>query len=235
MTIVMYERVGFEGRRPSPFSWRIRYALTHKGVDVEYRPVRFADVETIRRLSGQDFVPIIVDGSHTIHDSWRIATYLDDRFPNKPPLFGDEAARSTARFVNLWSETALGPAIRRLIYPDFIWCLAPEDHAYFRSSREKAFGQTLEEACADRPRWQAEFDAACMPLERLFSEQPFIAGREPRYADYLVFSVFQWARLGSPRDVLSPGTALAEWRARMVSLFDGLADKFPAHPAANSR
>jgi len=50
MTIVMYELVGFEGRRPSPFSWRIRYALTHKGVDVDYRPVRFADVDTITRM-----------------------------------------------------------------------------------------------------------------------------------------------------------------------------------------
>ena len=59
MPIIMYERVGFEGRRPSPFSWRIRYALTHKGVEVDYRPVRFADVEIIKQLSGQHFVPII--------------------------------------------------------------------------------------------------------------------------------------------------------------------------------
>ena len=229
MTIVMYERVGFEGRRPSPFSWRIRYALTHKGVDVEYRPVRFADVDTIKQLSGQHFVPIIVDGSKVVHDSWHIASYLEDRFPTQPPLFGDEVARRTTRFVNLWSYV-LGPALQRLIYPDFIWCLAPEDREYFRSSREKALGQSLEEASADRPRWQAEFDAACRPLERLFAEQPFIAGPEPRYSDYLVFSVFQWARLGSPRDVVAPGTALAEWRSRMIKLFDGLADKFPGYP-----
>jgi len=45
-----------------------------------------------------------------------------------------------------------------------------------------------------------------------------------------VFSVFQWARLGSPRDVVAPGTALAEWRSRMIKLFDGLADKFPGYP-----
>ena len=120
-------------------------------------------------------MPIIVDGSKVVHDSWQIASYLEDRFANQPPLFGDDVARHTTRFVNLWSY-ALGPALQRLIYADFIWCLAPEDREYFRSSREKTLGQSLEEACADRPRWQAKFDTACLPLERLFAEQPFIAG-----------------------------------------------------------
>jgi glutathione S-transferase len=235
MTIIMYERVGFEGRRPSPFSWRIRYALAHKGVDVEYRPVRFADVETIRRLSGQHFVPIIVDGATVVHDSWRIAAHLEDRFPDRPALFGDPAARATARFVNHWSDTVLAPPLRHLIYADFVWCLAPEDRPYFRSSREKILGQTLEAACSDRPRRQADFDAAGLPLERLLAEQPFIAGAEPRYADYVVFSVFQWARLGSPQDVLKPGTALADWRARMVALFGGVADMFAGCPALADR
>jgi glutathione S-transferase len=85
----MYERIGFEGRRPSPFSWRIRYALTHKGADVEYLPTRFADVGTIEKLSGQKLVPIIVDGSRVIHDSWNIARFLEERYPDKPTLFGE--------------------------------------------------------------------------------------------------------------------------------------------------
>jgi hypothetical protein len=45
-----------------------------------------------------------------------------------------------------------------------------------------------------------------------------------------VFSVFQWARLGSPHDVVKPETALDRWRSRMIGLFDGLADKFPPYP-----
>ena len=76
MSLVMYERVGHDGRRPSPFSWRIRYALAHKGVSVEFRLARFADVETIRGLSGQHIVPILCDGDRVIHDSWNIACYL---------------------------------------------------------------------------------------------------------------------------------------------------------------
>ena len=136
MTLIMYERVGLQGRRPSPFSWRIRYALAHKGVPTEYRGVRFADVETIQALSGQDKVPILMDGGRIIHDSWNIAVHLETRFPDHPSLFGGEVGRGLARYVNLWSDTTLGPAIRRLISADFIYCLAPEDRAYFRRSRE---------------------------------------------------------------------------------------------------
>jgi len=43
MSLIMYERIGHDGRRPSPFSWRIRYALAHKGIEPEFRQVRFAD------------------------------------------------------------------------------------------------------------------------------------------------------------------------------------------------
>jgi glutathione S-transferase len=230
MALVMYERVGIEQRRPSPFSWRIRYALTHKGLDVEYRPTRFADVATIKRLSGQHLVPIIIDGTTVVHDSWRIATYLEERFPDRPALFGDNEARAAARFINLWSDTLL-LTLRRLIYANFLWCLAPEDRAYFRQSREKELGQTLEAACADRPQWQARFATVCRPLERLLSEQDFIAGTQPRYTDYIVFSVFQWARLGSPHEVVRPETALHRWRSRMIALFEGLGDRFPPYPA----
>src|SRR3984885_701250 len=83
MSPIMYERIGHEGRRPSPFSWRIRYAFAHKGIEPEFRHVRFADVETIRALSGQHFVPIVTDGDTVIHDSWNIACYLEYRFPDR--------------------------------------------------------------------------------------------------------------------------------------------------------
>jgi hypothetical protein len=36
--------------------------LMHKGLEVDCRPARFADVQTIERISGQHLAPIIVDG-----------------------------------------------------------------------------------------------------------------------------------------------------------------------------
>ena len=230
MSLVMYERIGHEDRRPSPFSWRIRYALAHKGVPVEFRHVRFADVETIRALSGQHFVPIVVDGDRVVHDSWNIACYLEDRFPDLPPLFGGSSGRGLARVINHWSDISLGVAIRRLIAADFILCLDAGDRDYYRSSREAAFGCTLEEYCADRPRWLAAFEAIVAPLERTLTEQPYFTGAAAGYADYILFSVFQYARLGSPDEFLREGTALRRWRDGLVQAFDGLGDRYPGYP-----
>jgi glutathione S-transferase len=226
----MYERIGHEERRPSPFSWRIHYALAHKQIDVEFRQVRFADVETIRALSGQDKVPIVMDGDRVVHDSWNIALHLETRFPDHPSLFGGDVGRGLTRHINFWSDVTLGTAIRRLIAADFIYCLAPEDRAYYRQSREAQFGCTLEAYCADRDRWLGEFAATIAPLQQTLSEQPYLAGAEPAYADYVVFSVFQYARLGSPHELLPTGAAVRRWFDAIVARFDRLGDRYPAYP-----
>jgi glutathione S-transferase len=237
MALIFHERVGLEGRRISPFSWRIRYALAHKGLDPEVVPTRFADVDRIRALSGQHFVPIIEDDGQVVHDSWAIACHLEDRCPQKPPLFGGAIGRGATRLVNLWSDHTLAPALRCQIYADFIWCIDPDDRAHFRSTREAALGKTLEEYSADRDRMLPAFHDAAAPLERTLSEQRFLAGDAPAYVDYIVFSVFQWARIGSPRDVLADPTklnAVRAWRSRMIALHDNLSDRFAGYPTTRS-
>ena len=230
MALIFYERVGHEGRRPSPFSWRIRYALAHKGIAFNVHPVRFADVDSIRALSGQHLTPIIRDGDRVVHETWDIACYLEDRFPERPSLFGGATGRGMARLVNHWSDTQLNPPLRRVISADFPAVLDAADRAYFRTTRERDFGMTLEAACADPAVKLAAFQAAAAPLERTLAGQPYVCGLQPAYADYLVFSVFQMARLGSPKEVVPPGSAIADWRARMIGLFDNLGDRFPGYP-----
>ncbi len=237
MSLIFHERVGLDGRRISPFSWRIRYALAHKGLGTEVVPTRFADVDRIRALSGQDMVPIIQHDGQVVHDSWAIACHLEEHFPDRPTLFGGTIGSGTARLVNHWVDTALALSVRRLIAPDFVWCLEPEDRAYYRRSREARFGTTLEQYGADRDRLLPDFIAACAPLESTLSEQAFLAGAAPAYVDYAAFSVFQWARVGSPRDLLADPDALPAvraWRARMVALHDGLGDRFALYPAERS-
>lgn len=230
MGLTFYERVGFEGRRPSPFSWRIRYALAHKGVQFDVHPVRFADVETIRRLSGQHFTPIIDDDGQVINETWDIANYLEERYPDRPSLFGGAVGKGVARLINEWSGSQLGAPLRRVIYADFPAVLDPGDRAYFRSTREHDLGMSLEAACADPASKLAAFQSACTPLERTLSAQPYLCGSGPAYADYIVFSLFQMARLGCPKEVVASGSALAEWRRRMIALYDNLGDLFPSYP-----
>ena len=69
-------------------------------------------------------------------------------------------------------------------------------------------------------------------LETTLSEQPYVAGAAPGYADYIVFSVLQYARLGCPEEFLGEGTALRRWRDGLVRAFDGLGDRYPGYPAA---
>jgi glutathione S-transferase len=177
MTLVFHERVGLDGRRISPFSWRIRYALAHKGLDPDVVPMRFADVARIRALSGQDLVPIIQHDGRVVHDSWSIACYLEDRFPDRPSLFGGAIGRGTARMVNMWSDTVLGRAMRPQIYADFIRCIDPGDRDYFRRSRETQLGTSLEQFSANRDVSMPALIEACSPLERTLSEQPLLPAR----------------------------------------------------------
>jgi glutathione S-transferase len=234
MNLIVYERVGHEGCRLSPFSWRIRYALAHKELKVEYRPTRFSDVETVKKLSGQKFVPILVDGQTVVHDSWNIVTYLEERFPDRPSLFEGSSSRAVTRLLNHWVDTTLHPPLRMLVFPDFIQCLCPEDRDYFVRSRETEFGMTVEQVRREGARWRKEFEAACLPLERLLGEQEFIGGHFPRYADYIVLSIFLQA-LCSAKDVLRPDSPIALWRSRMVGLFDGFREILPGNPAQPER
>jgi glutathione S-transferase len=81
MTLRMYDLAGAEPeRRFSPYCWRIRLALAHKKLAVETIPWRFTEKAEIA-ASGQIFVPVLVDGDRWIADSWTIANYLEDTFP----------------------------------------------------------------------------------------------------------------------------------------------------------
>jgi glutathione S-transferase len=223
------------GCRPSPYSWRIRYALAHKELDVEYRPMRFSDVETVQRLSGQRLVPILVDSQTVVHDSWKIATYLEDRFPDRPSLFGGATSRAVTRLLNHWADTTIRSPLLLLAIPELVQNLCPEDRDYFVRSREREFGMTVEQIRCQSARWRKQFEAACVPLEQLLREQEFIGGHSPRYADYIVFSHILRADLCCPKDVFQPDSAIALWRLRMCDLFDGLAGMFPKHSNQSER
>src|SRR5271168_4290542 len=114
MPITLYELAGADPeRRFSPYCWRIRFALAHKGLDVEGVPWRFTETERLA-FSGQGKVPVIVDGETVVVDSWVIAGYLEDAYPDRPSLFGGPAGRAHARFINAWADRVLHAAIARL-------------------------------------------------------------------------------------------------------------------------
>ena len=229
MTITLYDLAGDEtDRRFSPFCWRTKMALAHKGLPVEAVPWRFTEKHRLPSPN-QGRVPVICDGERVVHDSSAIADYLDETYPDQPSLFGGEAARSLARFIQNWSETILHIGLIRLVLVDIHRHLGPADQAYFRQDREKRFGTTLEDFVGDRTARLPAFRASLDPLRRTVERQEFISGKSAAYPDYIVFGAFQWARAISDFEVLAPEDPVAVWRGRMLDLFEGLARSAPAY------
>jgi glutathione S-transferase len=229
VTITMYDLAGEDAqRRFSPFCWRARMALAHKGLVVETVPWRFTEKDKLP-APNDGRVPVIVDGGQVVHDSTAIADYLEQHYPDRPSLFGGPAGRALTRFVQNWTETVLQGGLVQLVVHD-IWRHAAEpDRDYFRSSREARFGATLEEVVHDREARLPAFRASLDPLRRTVERQDFVAGDRPAYADYIVFGAFQWARAISDLDLLVVGDPVRAWRSRMLDLYGGLARRAPAY------
>jgi glutathione S-transferase len=229
MPITLYDLAGAEAdRRFSPFCWRTRMALAHKGLDVETVPWRFTEKDRLPQPNAGR-VPVIVDVDQVVHDSTAIADYLEQRYLDRPSLFGGEIGRALARFVQNWTETVLLAGLIRLVVLDIHRHCAPEDQAYFRRSREERFGTTLEEVVRDREARLPAFRASLDPLRRTVERQDFISGKTPAYADYVVFGAFQWVRAISDFEVLAADHPVRIWRGRMLDLFGGLARRAPAY------
>jgi len=227
--LVLYELSAKADRRFSPFCWKARMALAHKGLEVECVPVAFTDKQTIA-FSGQHRVPVLIDDGETISDSWNIACHLEDKYPQRPSLFGGEAGRSLTQFVDLWATRAMFPHLVRLVLCDVVEHLDPADASYVQQSREKQLGLTFDQMRAERDAHREPFSESLAPMRSHLKREPFLAGARPGYADYTVFGPFQWARMISPYRVLESSDPIHEWRGRMLGLFDGLAASAPGYP-----
>jgi len=230
MALQLYELVGLDAERPfSPFCWRTRMAVAHKGLDCGSIPWRFTEKSTIAPY-GSNKVPVLLHGERAVADSWTIANYLEDTFPDLPSLFGGAGGRSAGRLINSWGDIAVIGGLFSLIVADIPAHLGPVDAEYFRKSREARLGKTLEEAVSTRDKSVIAFRRSLEPLRLTLRSQPYLGGTTPNYADYIVFGGFQWARVVSPFRVLEDSDPIYAWRERLLDAFDGLARKSPGYP-----
>lgn len=222
MKPVLYDLCGANPeQRFSPYCWRTIYALAHKGVDVEVRPTPFTRIKDIAPDAGKT-VPILADGGRIICDSVAIANYLEEAYADRPSLYGGEGGRAACRFIEGYVGGALMPVLASLVVKDVHDVLAPDDQAYFRETREKRFGRSLEDVQAGREARVADLAKALKPLELMLAGQPFIGGDIPLYGDYIVFAALQWPRVVSDLTILQDGTPVHAWFERILDLYGGL-------------
>ncbi len=201
-------------------------ALAHKGLEFETVAWRLVEKDRIA-FAGTDKVPVLVDGGVVISDSFAIADYLERGYPDRPSLFIVPGQRHHENFIRHWTESQLRPQILRQILADLVSVLHEGDRVYFRQSREKRMSISLEAFCADRDRQLFNLRAALQPMRLALMEQTFLGGNEPKFSDYMVFSVFQWARCGVGRDLIEASDPVDAWMERMLGLFDGLGARAP--------
>lgn len=229
MRILLYELVGADASRPfSPHCWKAAMALAHKELDFRSVPTCFTAVPAVE---GGAFptVPVIRDGDRIVGDSFDIALYLENTYPDRPSLFGGEGGRALARFVERWCQTMVNPYLGAAAMLDIHDCLAPADQAYFRESREKRNnGRSLESVASERDARHAEFLKKLEPLRGMLTFQPFIGGSSPLFADYIVFGSFQWVRITSRYPFLPADDPISDWFARCLDLHGGFARRVPA-------
>jgi glutathione S-transferase len=227
MAIELFDLAGADDRiRFSPYCWRARMALAHKGLEPDTIPVRFGEKSKIE-FSGQKLVPVLRDGKTVIADSWNIAVYLDSAYPDRPPLMDGPHAMALSRFIHFWVQVRIGPPILRAVLMDIHDICAEGDKAYFRSSREARFSCRLEDFVLPESEARALLKSELAPVREMLVAQPFLCGDSPAYADYILFGGFMWARSVSAKRLLEEDDAVHSWRERMLDSYEGLARKAP--------
>ena len=201
-------------------------ALAHKGLDVVCIPWRFTEKDKIK-FSGQERVPVLMDGNKTVADSWEIANYLENAYSDSPSLKLDNGE---VLFIKFWAETVLHPEILLLLVLDIHDNLRPEDQSYFRESREKMLGGPLEEVVANRQDRLPRLHKLLNPLRSTLSKQEYLSGETPGFSDYIVFGAFQWARCISAFSLLNTDDIIYIWREKMLNMYDSLALSAVGYP-----
>ena len=149
-------------------------------------------------------------------DSWAIAEYLEDTYPDHPALFPGARGRRYAKMTNDWTDK-LNPLILKSIIVDVHDSLDLPDQTYFRGSREKRFGKTLEAVQADREKTRAQLREGMASMRAHLMDGPFVGGQAPAYGDFIVFGSLRWAQQCSDFPMLANDDPIADWYGRVAT------------------
>jgi len=157
---------------------RVALALAHKGLPVESVWVDSEDRSLVRRVSGQDLVPVIDDDGAVVWDSMAIVEHLEQRYPD-PPLFPrDPARRAEMRiFIDWFNRVWKRPP--NLIYDELQ--KADPDH------------ERIEE-------WGRQITVAMDLFEDLLAGRDYLMGEELSAADVCAFPFLKYATIHVPED-----------------------------------
>jgi glutathione S-transferase len=189
--IKLYELAGKNNLVFSPYCWRVRLALLHKQVEFSGIDTAFTEIE---KISNGEFkaVPVLHDENIAINESFSIIEYLEEKYPLRPSLFNSHEGKALAKFIETWANSLHGD-IAKMAISDIHDCLQEKDKSYFRTSREKFFGNNLALIQAENhEKAKASLLSKLSVLDTYLTKSAFIGGSTPLYADFIVFGTLQW-------------------------------------------
>src|SRR5512145_2793743 len=102
-----------------PFSHnciKVRHVLDLKGAEYEVANINPALRGEIKRISGQELVPTLVDDGKVVSGSTPILLHLEERFPEPDLLPDDPQERAECRVLMDWADGTFMALARRLAY-----------------------------------------------------------------------------------------------------------------------
>jgi len=220
-TITFYDLQLSTGATISPFVWATKYALAHKGFDLDIVPGGFTGI--MERTGGKsERLPAIVDDGKWVLDSWGIVEYLDETYPDRPTLIPHPGIATLTRALDTWFwGAAVGPWMR-CYCADYRDLSLPQDHEYVTSTRETMLGMKLEEMQAGREQRLPAISLALEPLRKALYEAKWLGGDTPNYADYRILGGVLFTASVAKTPPLAEDDPLRDWIDRCLDLYDGL-------------
>ena len=220
-TITLYDLQVASGATISPFVWATKYAVAHKGFEMEIVPGGFTGI--LERTGGKtERLPAIVDDGEWVLDSWLIAEYLDEKYPDRPTLIGDPSVKVCAQFIEGWLwQTAVGPWMRCYVksYRDRS---LEVDHEYVTESRARMMGGKLEDIVTGREDRLPKISADLEPLRNTLRDNKWFGGESPNYVDFRLLACFLWLASVADTPALANDDPLRDWIDRGFDLYGGL-------------
>jgi len=125
----------------SPYAWRVQLVLEEKGIPYEPVLLSFSQGDhkkpehLARHPHGK--VPAIGDDGLTVYESTPIVEYLDEKYPDRPLLPRDPAARAHVRIEEFEAALYFGDAFREVGQRVFFTPPEQRDQTAIESARAK--------------------------------------------------------------------------------------------------
>lgn len=227
--ITLYDLQLSTGATISPFVWATKLAVAHKGFALDIVPGGFTGI--MERTGGKtERLPAIVDDGQWVLDSWLIAEYLDEKYPDRPTLIGDPSVKVLTQMVETWLwQQAISPWMTCYLksYRDLS---LPRDHDYVTQSRERMFGRKLEDIVVGREDRLPKVPPNLAILRQALHENPWLGGQSPNYADHRALAIFLFCASVADTPPLTEDDPLRDWIERGFDLYGGLG----RHPGLHS-